>query len=308
MFRFLGRLTTQHAWKIVAGWIVLGVLLTLVAPNWNSRAQDDDIHFLPARCDSVRGYQTLAKAFPQDIYASRAVITLERPEGKLTQTDFALVDQIVEDINDWKQEDPDKQIGRVAAYNDPFIGKRLVSDDAKCTLIQVSLASPFLATQTQSTVDRIDTILQERLGRTPGDVPKALITGPAGIGRDLVHASGSSLDATTLATVILVVVILLFVYRSPLLALIPLATIGISVWVALKVLALFTLIPGVYLVNVSKVFAVVLLYGAGTDYCLFLISRYREELTGGNGMTASLGRSGPAVGEALGASAGTGIR
>ncbi len=80
---------------------------------------------------------------------------------------------------------------------------------------------------------------------------------------------------------ILVVFILLSVYRAPLLALVPLATIGVSVWVALKILALCTLIPGFYLVNISQLFAIVMLYGAGTDYCLFLISRYREELTAG---------------------------
>ena len=71
---------------------------------------------------------------------------------------------------------------------------------------------------------------------------------------------------------ILVLVILLFVYRSPLMALVPLASIALSVWVALEILALCTLIPGFYLVHISQIFAVVMLYGAGTDYCLFLIS------------------------------------
>ena len=47
----------------------------------------------------------------------------------------------------------------------------------------------------------------------------------------------------------------------------------------MKLLALMTLLPGVHLVNISKIFAIVILYGAGTDYCLFLISRYREELS-----------------------------
>ena len=73
---------------------------------------------------------------------------------------------------------------------------------------------------------------------------------------------------------------------------------------ALKLLALCTLIPGFYLVNTSQIFAVVMLYGAGTDYCLFLISRYREELAAGRPATPPcaqrrLGRRG------LAASAGT---
>ena len=130
-------------------------------------------------------------------------------------------------------------------------------------------------------MDRAEQRLRERMADAGGDAPTFYTTGPAGIGRDLTGASGDSLDNTTIATVILVVVILLIVYRSPLLALVPLVTIAVSVWVALKLLALCTLIPGFYLVNISQIFAVVMLYGAGTDYCLFLISRYREELAQG---------------------------
>src|SRR5260370_22724724 len=66
-----------------------------------------------------------------------------------------------------------------------------------------------------------------------------------------------------------------------------------------------TLLPGVHLVNISKIFAIVILYGAGTDYCLFLISRYREELNAGYAIPDALSRSLGGVGEALAASAGT---
>jgi len=121
----------------------------------------------------------------------------------------------------------------------------------------------------------------------------------------LLQACGDSLEGTTLATVVLVIIVLLAVYRAPLLALVPLVTIGVSVWVALKVLALATLLPGVHLVNISKVFAIVILYGAGTDYCLFLISRYREELHQGAATAEALGKSVGMVGGALAASAGT---
>ena len=207
--------------------------------------------------------------------------------------------------NNCATEDATLEIGRIASYRDALTGSRLTSADRQCTLIQVSLATPFLALQTRTTVDRIDALLRSHLAEVRTDPPRLLITGPAGIGRDLTRASAESLDKTTIATIILVVVILLFVYRAPLLALVPLITIAASVWISLQALALLTLIPGVYLVNVSRVFAVVILYGAGTDYCLFLISRYTEELEKGENFENSLRRSIKGVGGALAASAGT---
>src|SRR5205085_12025739 len=188
---------------------------------------------------------------------------------------------------------------------DGLVGGRLVSADRQSTLIQLSLGTPYLAVQTRTTVDRAEAVIRAELG-PPGDAaPRVCVTGPAGVGRDLVRAGAESLDHTTVATVALVVVVLLLVYRSPLLALVPLVTIGMSSWVALQLLALVTLIPGVHLVNISQVFAIVILFGAGTDYCLFLISRYREELERGRETGASVRRSVMAVGEALAASAGT---
>jgi RND superfamily putative drug exporter len=305
MFHRLGRLTTDHPAGVCVTWIVAAIGLTLLAPDWDSKAQDDDIHFLPARCASVRGYQLLEKAFPQDIFASRAIFALERAAGPLTAADFAQVDQLVADLDLVRRLEPDLRIGNISSYRDGFIGSRLTSADRRCTLIQVGLGTPFLALRTRATVDRAEAVVRQRMKGMGADAPRLMVTGPAGLGRDLIRASAGSLQGTTLATVVLVVVILLLVYRAPLLALVPLATIAVSVWVALKLLALTTLLPGIHLVNISKVFAVVILYGAGTDYCLFLISRYREELAKGREGPSAIRRSVGAVGGALAASAGT---
>ena len=305
MFSFLGRLAVNHPWKICAGWVVAAIGLTLVAPNWRDQAQDDDIRFLPPTYPSVRGYQLLEKAFPQDIFASRAVFAIERPDGPLTADDFTLVDRMAAALTALMKAEPGLQITSVVSRREPLIGNRLVSADKHCTLIQVSLGTPYMATQTRDTVDRAEAAARPILTDAGPSAPVLYVTGAGGIGRDLIAASAASLDDTTAATIVLVVVVLLLVYRSPLLALIPLLTIGIATWVAMQVLALVTLIPGVQLVNVSQVFAIVLIFGAGTDYCLFLIARYREELETGDTPRSALGRSVRRVGGALAASAGT---
>ena len=145
MFNFLGRLTAAHAWTICAVWLVAGAALTLVAPAWDATTQDDDIRFLPDRCASVRGYHLLEKAFPEDVCASRAIFAVERPGGRLTDADFTLVNQCVADLDQLRRQEPALKIGKVGSYRDPLVGRRLTSVDGRCTLIQVALATPFLA-------------------------------------------------------------------------------------------------------------------------------------------------------------------
>lgn len=305
MFTALGRFTARHPWWICAAWLVVGAVLASVAPSWQRGAQDDDIRFLPARCPSVRGYRLLEQAFPQEVYASRLLYAVQRDDRRLGDDDFALADAIADDLARLRQDEPALQIKQIVDHRDPFIGGRLVSADGHCTLVQVSLGTPYLALQTRATVDRATEVVTRRVEQIGADAPAVHVTGPAGVGRDLIAAGGDSLDATTVATVVLVLVILLVVYRSPLLALIPLISIAVAVWVAISILALLTLIPDFYLVNISQIFAVVMLYGAGTDYCLFLVSRYREELGQGGARSAALARAVGGVGGALAASAGT---
>jgi RND superfamily putative drug exporter len=305
MLRALGHWTVQHPGKVVVIWLLAALLLAGIAPPWDANTQDDDIRFLPERCACVRGYHLLEQAFPHEVFASRAVFAVERPNGPLRADDFDLVDRMTARLERLGHDEPALQIGAINSHRDGLLGRRLTSADGQCSLIQVSLGAPYLAVQTQAAVNRAEACLRQELESAGPDAPQLLITGAAGVGRDLLQAGNASLEVTTIATVVLIVVVLLIVYRAPLLALVPLVTIGVSGWVALHLLALLTLIPGVHLVQISRVFAIVLLYGAGTDYCLFLISRYREELKEGHRRTAALRRSVTGVGGALTASAGT---
>ncbi len=305
MFRRLGQFTVRHPWLTCSVWLALAAILTAVAPDWQQHSLDDDIRFLPRHFSVSRGYELLAEAFPKDLFASRVLLALERPESPLTEGDYRLVDEIVAEVKQLAQEEAALKITHVASYREPMIGPRFTSADRHCTLIQISLATPYLALQTQTTVDRIEALVRPLVEEGAASGLHLFVTGPAALGRDLVRATARSLEQTTWATIALVIVILLLVYRSPLLALIPLTTIGVATWVALQVLALIALIPGVHLVNVSQVFTIVILFGAGTDYCLFLISRYREELEAGAPIGIGLTRAVEQVGGAISASAGT---
>ncbi len=239
MFKYLGRFAAAHPWLICLAWLLVASVVGLVAPRWDDRAEDDDIRFLPARCDSVRGYHLLEQAFPQDVFASRLIFAVERADTPLTAADLALVDGLAADLQRLRQDEPSLQIARICTA--PRSVPRQASPQRRRPMHADSgvagHAVPGRADADHGGRGRAaaSVIVSPTAGKA---APAVHVTGPAGIGRDLIAASADSLDSTTLATVILVVVILLLVYRAPLLALVPLVTIAVSVWVALKILAL----------------------------------------------------------------------
>lgn len=142
----------------------------------------------------------------------------------------------------------------------------------------------------------------------PVAIPPGLdiaFSGTAIYGRDAMMASEESSKATEKWTVILVIVLLLLMYRAPFLAMIPLLTVSVSGAIALKLLSIAASFGWVSLFNGIEAYVTVLVYGAGIDYCLFLIARYREELNGGATIEEAISETLEKVGSAIAASAGT---
>jgi RND superfamily putative drug exporter len=197
-------------------------------------------------------------------------------------------------------------IARIRTPNAPGTGALLVSPDEQALLVVVELTTEFLASGNWPTITKIEDLVGQL--RQEGKIPSGVdisVTGSAVIGRDHTQARLRSARATELLTVLLVIGLLILIYRAPLLALIPLATVYLAVKTSLNLLALLAQAGYVTLFEGIQIYITILAYGAGVDYCLFLTARYKEELDGGASPRDAVARAIGGVGAALAASAAT---
>lgn len=207
--------------------------------------------------------------------------------------------------------------GRPAAGDAARDGKNL---EGHAVMVVGRLTTDMMATENVWILMAVNRLVDEALASP--NRPEGLEIGLSGsgmIGGDMQLSIGESLKSTELTTIVLVLLCLLMIYRSPLLVLIPMATIGVSLSVASDVVALMAQYfgPGdvtfagmtsdFKIFTTTKIFVVVILFGAGTDFCLFLIARFKEELGLGVDLSKASGTALMNVGDALAASAFTTI-
>ena len=160
------------------------------------------------------------------------------------------------------------------------VAERLVSKDRTLELVAVPLSTAFVAPSSQTAVEWL-----QRQAAASDMAPPAglqvLWSGDAVIGRDYMENVQTSLDRAALATVVLLLFVLMAVYRSLWLAAVPLISIGVCVVISRGVLAWMT-VAGWEISPLVELFLIVLLFGSGTDFCLFVSWRFGEHWNAAN--------------------------
>ncbi len=175
----------------------------------------------------------------------------------------------------------------VWTWRHPVVGHKLLSADKHARLIAVQLKSDFTATANINVLNGMEAVVREVRAEHESLISKDLqvqISGSAAFGADMLRAAASVVKKTEIVTVILVLGILALVYRGPFLIAIPLTSIALSLLVATAIIALLARDPldanssGIGVFTTTRIFVVVLLFGAGTDFCLFFLARNKELL------------------------------
>lgn len=274
MFERLGRVIVGVPRLVILAWLLLAAGAALLAPPLSKVGSADETTFLPADAESIAARSVLARGFPDQAPPGSATLVISR-DGPLTQGDRAYLAT----VSAWATgPDAPPDVARVVtrvltAESNPELASIFRSTDGTTEMATINLS---VAAFQGSTNDAVAAIRDHVAVTAPAGL-RVNVTGSAGIGKDYLGAIVDGTDRTTLVTVILVVLILLVIYRAPLAALLPLLTIGAAFLVSRGVLGWLAQ-AGWHVSSLIDSFVVVLIFGVGTDYTIFMISRYREEL------------------------------
>jgi len=285
MRRFASVVTGRRAkWVVIGLWVLLVVVLAPLGSKLADQTDDRTESFLPKGAESTKVVKLLNERFPGGQYID-GLLVYRRPGG-LTPADKARI----------------QRDARTAQRVVPVLGKPIVPFRPNSP---PGLVSPdgSLAYTTFSVPDNYDKVgdwgkdLRDAIGGSGGGLD-VWLTGDVGFNTDAQEVFGSVDTKLLIATVLLVLILLGAIYRSPLIALTPLIVVGVAYAIAQGFIYLYAK-SGATVSSNSTSILVVLMFGVGTDYCLLLLSRYREELRRYKdkhaAMEHALGRVGPAM-------------
>ncbi|NEC68482.1 MMPL family transporter [Streptomyces sp. SID9727] len=259
----LGTVVRRAKWPVLLLWIILAVVATPLADKLGDVERNDAAAYLPRGLDSSKVAQ-LAEPDPDRPGAETAVIVFSRGSGSLDDADVRAARGVRTDAT----ASGPAGVGRPSDVQ--------VSEDGKAALFTVDIQpvhedDDIVADAVAGLRENIESALAE--AHRPGlDVH---VAGEAAIDVD---NDGGDVDAALMLTsMVIVAILLLLTYRSPVLWLIPLIGSVLAVQVA-RGAAYGLAKAGLSVTDISSAILIVLVFGAATDYALLLLNRYREEL------------------------------
>jgi RND superfamily putative drug exporter len=290
MFARWARFVVRHPWWVIVGWLVGVVLIIGFLPKLSDITNADQGSFLPDKYESIQASNLAESAYPERS-TSTALVVVKRDDGaELTEDDQHKVADLAKAIGD----------KHITGIGTPVTGPDSVAPNKQVQLINI----PVTAAQTDDQ-GQMDAIKGTR------DVIKATL--PAGLSAGVAGDAAQFLDnndtfntalaVVGIATFALIIALILVIFRSPIAAFLPILVIGIVLQVSSSLVAAAGKIFNFAVDQSLQTLLLIVLFGIGTDYILFLLFRYRDGLRSGLDKKTAMVHSLERVGEVIASAA-----
>ncbi|WP_301336992.1 RND family transporter [Mycobacterium asiaticum] len=295
--RRLADAVVRWPWLVIGLWVAVAVALPLAFPSLNQMAQKHPLDILPSDAPSSVTARKMTEAFHESGADDLLLVVLTNDSG-LKPADETAYRKLVSALREDKRD-----VLMLQDFIDtPPLRSTLTSKDRTTWVLPVGLAGELGTPKSYAAFQRVADIVKHSVA---GSQLTAHLTGPAATVADLTAAGNRDRVPIEVAIAVLVLLVLLLVYRNPVTMLLPLLAIGISMVIAQSVVAAMSEVTGIGVSNQSIVFLSAIIAGAGTDYAVFLISRYHDYLREGEDFDRAVRRAMMSIGKVIAASAAT---
>jgi len=286
MMKALGEFIVKRRWWVVGIWIVAAIIIVSLSPKLSTIESDDQSSFLPNTYESVKAGEVASKISDNVEAPTDIILFKSTTSALLSQQDQATIAAIVSDLNG-------KKIEHVVSVQ---TSPEQLSPNSKAQLATVTYTGNGQDKPSINAVKEVRAALDQE---TKNTAIKAGLTGQQAISYDTQDSADRALKIVSIATILLVLFLPAFIFRSPLAGLLPLVSVSIIYTISASLIAVAGQTFDFKVSQQLSILFTIVLYGIGTDYVLFLLFRYREKLRSGDHTKAAVGFALSRAGEAI---------
>ena len=268
------RTIIKGKWAIIIAWIAITVGLLFIAPNMAELVKEKGQLDVPKEYSSGMANELLKEVQDED---ESQVALVFHSDKKLTTDERNEIEKGIQRLEENKTELGIREV--LTHFKEPSLKEQLVSKDQSTILTSITMIKG-----DREAKEVIDALYKE-LNQVEVE---HYYTSSWIIDEDLNTNSQEGLKKTEGITVIFILVVLLVVFRSIVTPLIPMITVGFTYLCSQSIVSFLVDRWDFPISSYTQIFLVGILFGIGTDYCILLLSRFKEELSAQESLTEAI--------------------
>lgn len=264
------KLLKNHLGALIA-WVLILVISLVALPNVESLTRAHSEISLPSNVESEAAKLIKNEWGSKKKNTYEVAVVFNKKSGKLTETDQGNIEASIDRLTSNQKKYGIKDY--LAPQDNIATKKLLKSKDGTTWVMQMNIA------KSHGTISQVNDEINKAV-KTSG--VRTYVTGADVLNNDFTSSIREGIKKTELITVVFIFIVLIIVFRSPVVPLVSLLTVGVSFLVSFSIVTNLVNQVNFPFSNFTQVFMVIVLFGIGTDYNILLYNHFKEDL--GNGL------------------------